>query len=73
MTDAEKIAKLELLLSKTARVIPSLLLYTSYPNDSHVKEAIAVLRELAEDAGDQQYYGQLLQAPIVRQIVSEQR
>lgn len=72
MTDAEKIAKLELLLSKTARVIPGLLLYNTFPNDSNVKDAIEVLRELAAATGDL-YYARLLREPIVEHIMREQR
>lgn len=77
MTDAEKIAKLELQLSETARIIPPLLLYaTEYPNDTHVKEAIAALKDLARDARTQDqrfYYQRLLNSEVIVDIVRAQR
>ena len=68
MSDADKVAELEercaklsLQVSMVARSIPGLLLYaTTYPNDSHVRDAIAVLEALARNGDDPNYYAKLL-------------
>lgn len=70
LTKDEQIKKLECLLAQTARSIPCLLLYaTKYPGDSHVREALATLRELAEDGPDPDYYGRLLRHGPVPDLI----